>query len=68
MTDTDNSGSAVAFALFLGIILTVAGGAILRHTDSTDALLRDRETQISELQQSVSQCHYEFQGYKDGRR
>jgi hypothetical protein len=66
--DTDTSGSSVGFVLLIGIALTFAGCSLLKHSDTTDALLRDRETQISQLQQSLAQCHYEYQGYKDGRR
>jgi F0F1-type ATP synthase membrane subunit b/b' len=64
----DNSGSAVSFVLLIGIALTFAGCSILKRADTADALLRDKEAQISQLQQSLAQCQYEYQGYKDGRR
>jgi hypothetical protein len=66
--DTDTSGSSVGFVLLIGIALTFAGCSVLKRADTADALLRDKEAQITQLQQSVDQCHYEYQGYKDGRR
>jgi hypothetical protein len=68
MPDSDNSGASVPTAIIVGLGFTVTALSFLTASDSSAALLKERETQIRQLEQQLNQCHYQFQGYRDGRR
>jgi hypothetical protein len=66
--EVDKSGTSVGFVMLIGVVCVIGGVSFIDSSNSTETLLKERDTQIRQLQQQNNQCRYEYQGYRDGRR